>query len=83
MPMMMHHGQPLWTWRSLYGLLNQVPLPASGRRADLPGHAADRPRGQQKLRAVVPRRPVLSHVGGRPVEEFQSTATIASPPADP
>lgn len=25
MPMMMHHdGQPLWTWRGLYGLINQV-----------------------------------------------------------
>jgi radical SAM superfamily enzyme YgiQ (UPF0313 family) len=36
MPMMMHHdGQPLWTWRGLYGLLNQVRF-LFGGRARLP-----------------------------------------------
>ena len=72
MPMMMHHdGQPLWTWRGLYGLLNQVRFlwraGAASCQVTLltPGVGS---RGyEQPFRDGL----VLSKAGGQPIEQYQ------------
>ena len=72
MPMMMHHdGQPLWTWRGLSGLLNQIDFlfraGAVTCQATLLTPSVGSKSYEQSFRDGV----VLKSVDGRPVEEYQ------------
>lgn len=72
MPMMMHHdGQPLWTWRGLYGLLNQVwflwkaGAPTCQVTLLTPGP------GSQSYEQTFQDGLVLGKAGGEPIEQYQ------------
>jgi len=84
MPMMMHHdGQPLWTRRSLYGLLNQVEFlwraGALTCQVTLLTPSVGSKGYEQAFREGV----VLKSAGGRPVEEYQYDGNHCVAAADP
>lgn len=72
MPMMMHHdGQPLWTWRGLYGLLNQVQFL---RRAGAPTCQVTLLTpwvGSEGFEQPFRDGFVLGKAGGQPIEDYQ------------
>lgn len=72
MPMMIHHdGQPLWSWRGLRGLLNQVRFlwnaGALTCQVTLLTPSVGSKGYEQPFRDGV----VLSAVGGQPIEQYQ------------
>lgn len=84
MPMMMHHdGQPLWTWRGLYGLVNQVRfLRRAGAitcQVTLLTPSVGSKDYEQAFRDGI----VLKSVGGRPIEQYQYDGNHCVATADP
>ena len=84
MPMMMHHdGQPLWSWRGLYGLLNQVRflrrVGALTCQVTLLTPSVGSRSYEQAFRDGL----VLRRVAGRPVEEYQFDGNHCVATADP
>ena len=72
MPMMMHHdGQPLWTWRGLYGLLNQVRFLWRAGAASCQVTLLTPWVGSQGYEQPFRDGLVLSKAGGRPIEQYQ------------
>ncbi len=72
MPMMMHHdGQPLWTWRGLYGLLNQVRFLWRAGAATCQVTLLTPWVGSQGYEQPFRDGLVLSKAGGQPIEEYQ------------
>ena len=72
MPMMMHHdGQPLWTLRSLYGLLNQVRFLWKAGAASCQVTLLTPWVGSQGYEQPFRDGLVLSKVGGQPIEDYQ------------
>ena len=72
MPMMMHHdGQPLWTWRGLYGLLNQVRFLWKAGAPTCQVTLLTPWVGSQGYEQPFSDGLVLSKVGGLPVEQYQ------------
>ncbi len=72
MPMMMHHdGQPLWTRRSLYGLLNQVEFLWRAGALTCQVTLLSPSVGSKGYEQAFQEGTVLKAVGGRPVEEYQ------------
>jgi len=72
MPMMMHHdGQPLWTLRSLYGLLNQVRFLWRAGAASCQVTLLTPWVGSQGYEQPFRDGLVLSKVGGQPIEQYQ------------
>lgn len=72
MPMMMHHdGQPLWTWRGSYGLLNQVRLLWKAGAASCQVTLLTPWVGSQGYEQPFRDGLVLSKAGGRPIEQYQ------------
>ena len=72
MPMMMHHdGQPLWTLRSLYGLLNQVRFLWRAGAASCQVTLLTPWVGSQGYEQPFHDGLVLSKVGGLPIEQYQ------------
>jgi hypothetical protein len=72
MPMMMHHdGQPLWTWRGLYGLLNQVRFLWRAGAASCQVTLLTPWVGSQCYEQTFRDGLVLSKVGGQPIEQYQ------------
>ena len=72
MPMMMHHdGQPLWTLRSLYGLLNQVRFLWRAGAASCQVTLLTPWVGSQGYEQPFRDGLVLSTVGGQPIEQYQ------------
>jgi radical SAM superfamily enzyme YgiQ (UPF0313 family) len=72
MPMMMHHdGQPLWTLRSLYGLLNQVRFLWRAGAATCQVTLLTPWVGSRGYEQPFQDGLVLSKVGGQPIEQYQ------------
>jgi radical SAM superfamily enzyme YgiQ (UPF0313 family) len=72
MPMMMHHdGQPLWTWRGLYGLLNQVRFLWRAGAPTCQVTLLTPWVGSRGYEQPFHDGLVLSKAGGRPVEDYQ------------
>ncbi|MGA2068415.1 MAG: radical SAM protein [Thermoguttaceae bacterium] len=72
MPMMMHHdGQPLWTLRSLYGLLNQVRFLWKAGAASCQVTLLTPWVGSQGYEQPFRDGLVLSKAGGQPIEQYQ------------
>jgi len=72
MPMMMHHdGQPLWTWRGLYGLLNQVRFLRRAGAASCQVTLLTPWVGSQGYEQPFYDGLVLSKAGGLPIEQYQ------------
>ena len=72
MPMMMHHdGQPLWTWRGLYGLLNQVRFLWKAGAPTCQVTLLTPWVGSQGYEQPFRDGLVLSKVGGQPIEQYQ------------
>ncbi len=72
MPMMMHHdGQPLWTWRGLYGLLNQVRFLRRAGAITCQVTLLTPSVGSKGYEQSFHDGAVLKSVGGEPVEEYQ------------
>ena len=72
MPMMMHHdGQPLWTWRGLYGLLNQVRFLWRAGAPTCQVTLLTPWVGSQGYEQPFRDGLVLSKVGGQPIEQYQ------------
>jgi radical SAM superfamily enzyme YgiQ (UPF0313 family) len=72
MPMMMHHdGQPLWTWRGLYGLINQIRFLRRVGALTCQITMLTPSVGSKSYEDLFREGTVLSRVGGKPVEEYQ------------
>lgn len=72
MPMMMHHdGQPLWTWRGLYGLLNQVRFLRQAGAPTCQVTLLTPWVGSRGYEQPFHDGLVLSKAGGRPIEDYQ------------
>ena len=72
MPMMMHHdGQPLWTWRGLYGLLNQVRFLRKAGAPTCQVTLLTPWAGSRGYEQPFHDGLVLSKAGGRPIEDYQ------------
>ena len=72
MPMMMHHdGQPLWTWRGLYGLLNQVRFLRRAGAATCQVTLLTPWVGSQGYEQPFRDGLVLGKAGGQPIEQYQ------------
>ena len=72
MPMMMHHdGQPLWTWRGLYGLLNQVRFLRRAGAATCQVTLLTPWVGSKGYEQPFRDGLVLSKAGGQPIEQYQ------------
>lgn len=72
MPMMMHHdGQPLWTRRGLYGLLNQVRFLWKAGAASCQVTLLTPWVGSRGYEQPFRDGLVLSTVGGQPIEQYQ------------
>ena len=72
MPMMMHHdGQPLWTWRGLYGLLNQVRFLWKAGAPTCQVTLLTPWVGSQGYEQPFRDGLVLNKVGGQPIEQYQ------------
>jgi hypothetical protein len=72
MPMMIHHdGQPLWTWRGLYGLINQIRFLRRVGALTCQITMLTPSVGSRIYEQLFAEGLVLSRVGGKPVEEYQ------------
>ena len=72
MPMMMHHdGQPLWSWRGLYGLLNQVRFLRRAGAVTCQVTMLTPIAGARNCEATYQSGVVMSKVGNKPVEDYQ------------
>lgn len=72
MPMMMHHdGQPLWSWRSLYGLINQVLFLWRAGAVTCQVTLLTPSVGSKGYEQAFSDGLVFDRVGDRPVEEYQ------------
>lgn len=72
MPMMMHHdGQPLWTRRGMYGLLNQVRFLWKAGAASCQVTLLTPWVGSRGYEQPFRDGLVLSRVGGQPIEQYQ------------
>ena len=72
MPMMMHHdGQPLWTRRGLYGLVNQIRFLRRAGALTCQITLLTPSVGSKSYEESFRSGAVLSRVGGKPVEEYQ------------
>jgi radical SAM superfamily enzyme YgiQ (UPF0313 family) len=72
MPMMMHHdGQPLWTWKGLYGLLNQVKFLRKVGALSCQITLLTPSPGSKIFEHSFLSGLSLKRVGGKPVEEYQ------------
>ena len=72
MPMMMHHdGQPLWTWRGLYGLLNQVRFLRRAGAVTCQVTLLTPVPGTKIYEQNFADGVVLKQVGHKPVEDYQ------------
>lgn len=72
MPMMMHYdGQPLWTWRGLYGLLNQVRFLWKAGAASCQVTLLTPTVGSQGYEQPFRDGLVLSKAAGHPIEQYQ------------
>jgi len=72
MPMMMHHdGQPLWTWKGLYGLINQVLYLFKAGAVTCQVTLLTPSVGSKGYEAAFREGLVLRNVAGKPVEEYQ------------
>ena len=72
MPMMMHHdGQPFWTWRNLYGLLNQVRFLRRAGALTCQVTLLTPTPGSRSYAESFADGKVLKRVGGKPVEDYQ------------
>lgn len=72
MPMMMHHdGQPLWTWRGLYGLLNQVQFLWRAGAPTCQVTLLMPMVGSKGYEQLFRDGLVLSKAGGQPIEQYQ------------
>jgi len=72
MPMMMHHdGQPLWTWRGLYGLLNQVRFLWKAGAPTCQVTLLTPWVGSQAYEQPFRDGVVLGKAGGQPIEDYQ------------
>ena len=84
MPMMMHHdGQPLWTWRSLYGLVNQVRYLWRAGALTCQVTLLTPSVGSKGYEPSFREGVVLKSAGGRPVEEYQYDGNHCVATADP
>jgi len=86
MPMMMHHdAQPLWSWRGLAGLLNQVSFLRRAGALTCQVTLLTPSVGSKSYEESFTDGTVLSRVGGKPIEEYQfdgnhTVATCHDPP---
>lgn len=72
MPMMMHHdGQPLWSWRNLYGLLNQVRFLRRVGACSIQVTFLTPSVGSKGYETPFESGMVMDRVGGVPVEDYQ------------
>ncbi len=72
MPMMMHHdSQPLWSWRNLRGLVNQVGFLRRVGAITCQITLLTPSVGSKSYEQTFDDGLVLSQVGGKPVEEYQ------------
>ncbi len=72
MPMMMHHdGQPLFTWKGLYGLMNQVGFLRRAGAITCQTTMLTPSVGSRGYEDAFGSGAVLKSVGGKPVEEYQ------------
>jgi len=72
MPMMVHHdGQPLWTWRGLYGLANQVNFLRRAGAVSLQVTLLTPSVGSKAYEETFANGESLKSVGGCPIEEYQ------------
>jgi radical SAM superfamily enzyme YgiQ (UPF0313 family) len=84
MPMMMHHdGQPLFTWRGLYGLLNQVGFLRRAGAITCQTTLLTPSVGSRGYEQAFRDRTVLKSVGGKPVENYQYDGNHLVATADP
>jgi hypothetical protein len=75
MPMMIHHdGQPLWSPRGLYGLVNQIQFLRKVGALTCQITALMPMVGSKSYEQLFHQGTVLSRVGGKPVEEYQYDA---------
>lgn len=72
MAMIIHHdGQPLWSWRGLYGLLNQVNFLRRAGALTCQITLLTPSVGSKSYEKLFEEGKVLESVGGKPVEEYQ------------
>lgn len=72
MAMIIHHdGQPLWSWRGLYGLLNQVGFLRRAGALTCQITMLTPSVGSKSYEPLFREGKVLSHAGGLPVEDYQ------------
>jgi hypothetical protein len=72
MPMMMHHdGQPLWTWRGLYGLLNQVRFLRRAGAVTCQVTLLTPMVGTKLYESTYESGMVLKQAGHKPIEDYQ------------
>ena len=84
MPMMMHHdGQPLWTRRGLYGLLNQVEFLFRAGAVTCQITLLTPSVGSKSYEDSFREGLSLKSVGGRPIEDYQRDGTHCIATADP
>jgi hypothetical protein len=84
MPMMMHHdGQPLWTWRGLYGLLNQVGFLRRVGALSCQVTLLTPSVGSQSYEQAFKEGTVLRSVAGKLVEEYQFDGNHCVATSDP
>ena len=71
MPMMIHHdGQPLWSWKSLYGLLNQVKFLRRAGAISCQVTLLTPTPGSRSYADYFRDGLALCRVGGKPVEDY-------------
>jgi radical SAM superfamily enzyme YgiQ (UPF0313 family) len=84
MPMMMHHdGQPLWTWRGLYGLLNQVRFLWRAGAVTCQVTLLTPSVGSKSYEQNFRDGTVLKSVAGKPIENYQYDGNHCVATADP
>ena len=84
MPMMMHHdGQPLFTWRSLYGLVNQVGFLRRAGAVTCQVTLLTPSVGSRGYEQAFRDGLVLESAHGEPVEEYQYDGNHLVATADP
>lgn len=72
MAMIIHHdGQPLWSWKSLYGLINQVNFLRRAGALTCQITLLTPSVGSKSYEKIYEEGKVLRTVGGKPVEEYQ------------
>ena len=84
MPMMMHHdGQPLWTWRGLYGLLNQVRFLRRAGAITCQVTLLTPVPGTKLYESTYRSGVVMGSVGHKPVEDYQFDGNHCVATSDP